>query len=97
MWHQCVDCNEKFDNAIVQNNLLEFFSDRFKYYMKERGIRSDIINASLNNNEINSISKVYRKSFALNKIVRSSNISTANVLRPLNILSLFKIRENILL
>ena len=59
----------KFDNAIVQNNLLEFFSDRFKYYMKERGIRSDIINASLNNNEINSISKVYRKSFALNKII----------------------------
>ena len=40
--------------------------------MKERGIRSDIINAGLNNN-INNINEIYRKSFSLNKIINKEN------------------------
>ena len=44
--------NYKFDNAAVQNDLSEFLLERLKYYMKDKEIRSDIINASLNNKNI---------------------------------------------
>ena len=64
--------NFKFDNNSVQNDLSEFLLERLKFYMKERGIRSDIINASLNNN-INNINEIYRKSFSLNKIINKEN------------------------
>ena len=64
--------NFKFDNNYVQNNLSEFLLERLKFYMKERGIRPDIINAGLNNN-INNINEIYRKSFSLNKIINKEN------------------------
>ena len=64
--------NFKFDNNSVQHDLSEFLLERLKFYMKERGIRSDIINASLNNN-INNINEIYRKSFSLNKIINKEN------------------------
>ena len=64
--------NFKFDNNSVQNDLSEFLLERLKFYMKERGIRPDIINAGLNNN-INNINEIYRKSFSLNKIINKEN------------------------
>ena len=65
--------NFKFDNNSVQNDLSEFLLERLKFYMKEKGIRSDIINAGLNNNNINNINEIYRKSFSLNKIINKEN------------------------
>ena len=43
--------------------------ERLKYYMKEKNIRLDIIDASLNSFGINQITKTYQKSVALNKII----------------------------
>ena len=65
--------NFKFDNISVQNDLSEFLLDRLRYYMKAKGIRSDIINASLNKNNVNNINEIYRKCFSLNKIINKEN------------------------
>ena len=59
----------KFENSIVQKDLETFLIDRLKYYMKEKNIRSDIINAGLNSFGINNLNKIYKKSLALDKII----------------------------
>jgi len=59
----------QFGNSSVQKELINFLLDRLKYYMKEKNIRPDIINASLNSFGIDQINKIYRKSFALNKVI----------------------------
>ena len=41
--------------------------------MKEKNIRSDIISASLDSFGIDHITKIYKKSFALNKIINKEN------------------------
>ena len=48
----------KFENSIVQKDLETFLIDRLKYYMKEKNIRSDIINAGLNSFGINNLNKI---------------------------------------
>ena len=59
----------KFINKLVQKELTEFLMDRLKYYMREKNIRSDIIDASLNSFDINQITKIYKKSIVLNKFI----------------------------
>ena len=59
----------KFENSIVQKDLENFLIDRLKYYMKEKNIRNDIINAGLNSFGINNLNKIYKKSLALDKII----------------------------
>ena len=59
----------KFENKVVQKDLETFLIDRLKYYMKEKNIRSDIINAGLNSFGINNLNKIYKKSLALDKII----------------------------
>jgi glycyl-tRNA synthetase beta chain len=59
----------QFGNSSVQKELINFLLDRLKYYMKEKNIRPDIINASLNSFGIDQINEIYRKSFALNKVI----------------------------
>jgi len=59
----------KFTNKLVQKDLADFLFERLKYYMKEKNIRLDIIDASLNSFGINEITKTYQKSIALNKII----------------------------
>ena len=59
----------EFENSIVQKDLETFLIDRLKYYMKEKNIRSDIINAGLNSFGINNLNKIYKKSLALDKII----------------------------
>ena len=59
----------KFTNELVQNELADFILERLKYYMREKNIRPDIIDASLNSFGINQITEAYKKSFALNKFI----------------------------
>ena len=59
----------KFINKDLQKELIEFLSDRFRYYMKEKEIRPDIIEAAIISYGIDNIIKVYKKAFMLNKII----------------------------
>ena len=56
--------------------------------MKEKNIRSDIIRASLDSFGIDHITKIYKKSFALNKIINKET--------GINIISSYKRASNIL-
>ncbi len=80
--------NFKFENNIVQNDLENFLLDRLKYYMKEKNIRSDIINASINSFGINYINVIYKKSSALNKVISKDS--------GIDIISSYKRASNIL-
>tara|TARA_Y100001970_G_C14243217_1_gene866233 strand:+ start:923 stop:2986 length:2064 start_codon:yes stop_codon:yes gene_type:complete len=59
----------KFKNENTKKDLLYFLFDRLKYYMKEKKIRHDIIDASINSYSIENLIKVYDKAQALNKII----------------------------
>ena len=78
----------KFENSIVQKDLETFLIDRLKYYMKEKNIRSDIINAGLNSFGINNLNKIYKKSLALDKIILKES--------GIDIISSYKRASNIL-
>ncbi len=78
----------KFDNTSVLKDLSEFLLERLKYYMKDKAIRPDIINASLNNKNINKINEIFRKSFALNKIINKES--------GIDIISSYKRASNII-
>ena len=78
----------EFENSIVQKDLETFLIDRLKYYMKEKNIRSDIINAGLNSFGINNLNKIYKKSLALDKIILKES--------GLDIISSYKRASNIL-
>ena len=78
----------EFENSIVQKDLETFLIDRLKYYMKEKNIRGDIINAGLNSFGINNLNKIYKKSLALDKIILKES--------GLDIISSYKRASNIL-
>jgi len=59
----------EFQNDNVQKELSLFFIDRLKFYMKEKDIRYDIIEASINSFSIDQASKMYNKALALNKVI----------------------------
>ena len=59
----------KFSNKLLHRELVDFLMDRLKYYMKEKGIRSDIIDSSVNSFNVDHITKIYRKSLTLNKFI----------------------------
>ena len=62
----------KFNNDNVQKDLSLFLVDRLKFYMKEKDIRYDIIEASINSFSIDNASKIYNKAIALNKFIINS-------------------------
>jgi len=78
----------KFENKIVLKELSEFLLERLKYYMKEKNIRADIINSGIDSFGVDNINKIYKKSFAINKIINlelgkdviSSYKRTSNIL-----------------
>jgi len=78
----------KFTNKLVEKEVADFLLERLKYYMKEKNIRADIIDASLNSFGINEITKIYKKSIVLNKFI---NKEIGN-----NIISSYKRASNIL-
>ena len=59
----------KFSNKFLHKELIDFLLDRLKYYMKEKEIRSDIIESSFNSFSIDQILKNYQKSLVLNKLI----------------------------
>ena len=78
----------KFESKIVLKELTEFLLERLKYYMKEKNIRGDIINSGLASFGVDSLNKIFRKSYAINKIINidlgqdviSSYKRTSNIL-----------------
>jgi len=59
----------KIFNEFLKKELTDFLLDRLKYYMREKKIRADIIEASINLYGINNISKIYQKALALNNVI----------------------------
>ena len=59
----------EFDTKAIQKDLIEFLNDRLKNYMKEKGIRQDIIEAAISSYNIDQILKIYSKAVVLNKLI----------------------------
>ena len=59
----------EISNDSIQKELADFLLDRLKYYMKEKNIRADIINASINSDGIDHLNKIYRKASTLDKVI----------------------------
>ena len=78
----------EFINNSTQKDLTSFLMERLRYYMKEKDIRLDIIDASLNSFGIDKLTKIYKKSISLNKII--------NKKIGINIISSYKRASNIL-
>ena len=78
----------EFINKSAQKELIYFLIDRLKYYMKEKDIRSDIIDASINSFGIDQITKIYKKSSVLNKFINKKT--------GIDIISSYKRASNIL-
>ena len=63
----------RFNSKEVIKELNIFFVDRVKNYMKEKNIRSDIIESATSSYGIDNILKIYKKSTVLNKLI-SKNV-----------------------
>ena len=63
----------RFNSKEVNKELNIFFVDRLKNYMKEKNIRSDIIDSAISSYGIENILKIYKKSITLNKLI-SKNV-----------------------
>ena len=77
-----------FSNKALHKDLINFFIERLKNYMREKNIRPDIIEASINSNGINNVVKVYKKALILNKLINKEIGQT--------IISCYKRASNIL-
>ena len=58
-----------FDIKTIQQDLFNFLSERLKFYMKEKKVRPDIIECSINSYNADQIYKIYNKAFILNKLI----------------------------
>ena len=65
------DQGYNLDNKDLQKELYNFLKDRFKYYLKEKDIRYDIIEASLSSFSLNKLFSSFEKAKCLNKVIRS--------------------------
>ena len=63
--------NQGFElsNDLSQKELAEFLMDRLKYYMKEKKIRADITDASINSYGIDHMNKIFKKASTLNNLI----------------------------
>ena len=59
----------KFDHKQILKELNIFFIDRIKNYMKDKDIRSDIIESAVSSYGIDNILKIYKKSNTLNNLI----------------------------
>ena len=78
----------KFANKYLQKELNNFLKDRFRYYLKEKKIRFDIIDASLSSFSLNKLFSSFEKAKILNKIINNQI--------GLDISSIYKRAANIL-
>ncbi len=77
-----------FVNKDLQKELFNFLKDRFKYYLKEKQIRFDIIDASISSFSLNKLFSSFEKAKSLNKVI-NNQIGT-------DIISSYKRASNIL-
>jgi glycyl-tRNA synthetase beta chain len=59
----------EFSNVSLQKELIVFLLDRLKYYMKEKDIRIDIIEASISSLGVDHMNKIFQKASTLNKVI----------------------------
>ena len=65
--------NLKLTNQNLFNDLEDFLIDRFKYYMREKNIRHDIIEASIVNINLNTPMIEFDKAKTLNKLITNQS------------------------
>ena len=65
------DQGYKFTNKDLHKELNNFLKDRFKYYMKEKQIRFDIVDATISSFSLNKLFSSFEKANRLNKIINS--------------------------
>ena len=82
------DQNHNLTNQDLQKELHNFLKDRFKYYMKEKQIRFDIIDATISSFSLNKLFSSFEKANRLNKVINNQV--------GLDILSSYKRASNIL-
>jgi len=63
------DQGHSFSNQDLQKELYIFLKDRFKYFMKEKQIRFDIIDASISSFSLNKLFSSFKRAKSLNKII----------------------------
>ena len=61
----------EISNDLSQKELADFLMDRLKYYMKEKKIRADITEASINSYGIDNMNKIYKKALTLNNLIKN--------------------------
>ena len=83
-----LDQGFNFTNINLQKELSVFLKERFKYYLKEKEIRYDIIDAITSSSSLNKLSSSYEKARSLNKVINSQI--------GIDITSAFKRASNIL-
>ena len=82
------DQGHNFTNVDLQKDLHTFLKDRFRYYMKEKQIRFDIIEAIISSFSLNKLCPSFEKANSLNKIIHDQ--------AGLDITSSYKRASNIL-
>ena len=65
------DQGYNLDNKDLQKELYNFLKDRFRYYLKEKEIRYDIIEATLSSFSLNELFSSFEKAKCLNKVIKS--------------------------
>ncbi len=58
-------------NEELKNDLNNFLKDRFRYYLREKNIRFDIIDASISNFSANRLFSSFEKARCINKIINN--------------------------
>jgi glycyl-tRNA synthetase beta chain len=64
-----LDQDFKFSNDNIIKDISFFLKDRFKYYLKDKNFRPDIIDAAVKILDLNKISTTHEKAKSLNKII----------------------------
>ncbi len=82
------DQNYSFDSKLINDELGDFILERLKNYLKEKNIRSDIIECSTNSYGIDDLLKIFNKSLNLNKNIKKDF--------GLDVITIYKRSANIL-
>ena len=83
-----MDQGFEFENKSMQNELVDFFMDRLKFYMKDEKIRHDIIQASTSSGSLDQSVVIFGKAKTLNKIINKPD--------GIDLISSYKRASNIL-
>ena len=80
--------NYSFNSKLINDELGDFILERLKNYLKEKDIRSDIIECSINSHGIDDLLKIFNKSLNLNKNIKKDF--------GLDVIAIYKRSANIL-